>query len=519
MIEIFCLGLPAIISVYIYKSLTQNKYTNFDLLAIWSGFVLLINLMMLCCASLYSKSKDLLLISAPHSEISVIKFLLLSISLAVAVPTFIYYLKFKTNTIKQCCIQLKTINSSPEWYVLQFTKIFGIVILLSWIYVSLTMGFFGDDEIVFSKVQFGLDFLVTRYNTWSSRLAIESLLVPLSKHCTIFKLFNIIVLCTLPLGFWLLFKNLNYTVWTFVLAVSLYDISEMSSSGWAATLCNYYYAAAACVFAVYLQIKEKLNIPLYIVLVILMIYGCSAEQCAIAMLVISTGIFGNTRNKAAFLSIIIAALSLFLFLNAPGNSVRLERAIQLLPDFVSYTTAYKVYLGYISTLSYYIFQNNCIMLFFIGVIVFCKTNKLSLALSAMLIFLVLQLLGFKEFGGYFGKNYFSDKDFNFSHDAALAFIINTLFVCLTLWGIVKLEISWRQKVTVIILLATAFAIRSVMGFSPTVWLSHLRTFCFTNFILLASTCYIAQSMEVKEKNFVFIMLPCAVLNFVKVFWG
>lgn len=377
MFEIIFFALPAILSVYIYKSLTRNKYTNFDLLAIWSGFVLFINLVILSSACLH----DIFtfpFISAQTTGIVVLKLLLGSIWVAVTIPILVYYFKYKTEIVKECRGELNAITARPEWCLSQLAKAIGFIVLLSWIFLSLTMRFFGDDELVFSKASVGIDFLVSRYNTWSSRLAIESLLVPLSKNFNIFKMFNILILCTLPIGFWLLFRRLNYAVWTFVLAVSLYNLSEMSSSGWAATLSNYYYAAWACVFATYLQTKDKLSIAAYIVLIILMIYGCSAEQCAIAMVIISTGVFWRNRNKAALLSIGIAAISLFMFLNAPGNGVRLDRAIQRFPDFVSYTVAYKAYLGYISTLSYYLFQENYFMIFFIGIIVLCKTNRLSL---------------------------------------------------------------------------------------------------------------------------------------------
>lgn len=135
----------------------------------------------------------------------------------------------------------------------------------------------------------------------------------------------------------------------------------------------------------------------------------------------------------------------------------------------------------------------------------------------MLLFLLLQHLGLQEFGGYFGKNYYPDKSFNFSSEAALAFIISVLFVLLTTWVILKLEITRQQKVIILILLATGVAIRSVLGFSPTLWLSHLRTFCFTNFILLASAFYLTSIKNIEEKKCLILLIPCTILNLLYVF--
>lgn len=512
MYEIICLLFPASISILIYGYITKIKYSLFERISLWAIFSLIINLAILFIATAISENPYAPFVFTPPSRLFLLKFLSLAILLAVLLPFVTNYV-LQNHIVSNYEILVKRVYSRRGYYMLFLAQLLGILIFLAWVYLSLTMTLIGDDASYFSKMQINIDFLKSRYFTWSSRWCVEALLVFLSKNFILFKLINIFLLCSFPFVFGLLFTSMKYKIWSFVLLVSLYNIAEMNSAGWAATMCNYYYVAYAGVLAIYLQIRENLNIFLWLLLLVLLVFCCSQEQCAVIMLVVSAGIFWKMKHKSALFSCAIAAISLLAFLGAPGNYNRLAREITTwLPEFSQYSFFYKAYLGYISTICYYIFQKNIIMVFFIGILVFCRVRNLFFALLAMCVFLTLQYLGQEYFGGYFGKQYLADMNFNFLKYSALAFIISIIFVCFVLTSIYKMKIDIQHKLILISLLMLGFFVRAILGFSPTIWASSLRTFCFTNFLLFTFICYISLITKIKEKDFLFLLIPCVVVQ-------
>ena len=87
------------------------------------------------------------------------------------------------------------------------------------------------------------DYLINRYNTWTSRVIIEAVLVGILKlnYTVIFKIINTIVMFLIPCVLLKLFsKDKGIKDQFLVICLYLcYNFAHMSSAGWYATLINY----------------------------------------------------------------------------------------------------------------------------------------------------------------------------------------------------------------------------------------------------------------------------------------
>ena len=113
----------------------------------------------------------------------------------------------------------------------------------------------GDDVVYFQTLMDGRsiwEILAHRYATWSSRMAIEFVLIPLVQVPWLWKILDIIVFTLIPvLLYRLLFLNpekyldmecnINKTAgkWLVCAFMLLYPFSDMVSAGWIATTVNY----------------------------------------------------------------------------------------------------------------------------------------------------------------------------------------------------------------------------------------------------------------------------------------
>ena len=151
---------------------------------------------------------------------------------------------------------------------------------------------FNDDlwfkNIIGTEYKNIFEYIPIRYNTWSSRLIIESVLIfllacPNIIWCVLDSLIIMLIIYSIDY----LFKN-NKKYILILLIILLYPLHEMKSAGWYATTLNYLWPLALGLFS-FIPIKNKLiekkekryMYPLYILSII---FACNQEQmCAVVL--------------------------------------------------------------------------------------------------------------------------------------------------------------------------------------------------------------------------------------------
>ena len=220
--------------------------------------------------------------------------------------------------------------------ILPFVFAFIIIIL----YHFLTKRF--GDEIQFSKVLNNrtiINYLIFRYNNWTSRLIIEFFLVIWTAYFPRFVwIITDSIICILIIYY--LYKifikkeNINLA-WIFVIIFLLYPFKDMGTAGYIATTFNYILPLFGIVYASYILQKsekgEKIKIYEYILSILATFVGCNAEQSCL----IFTGFltiyfiknlylhtFNRKNNKLFIIIYIICIISIIFIITCPGNSVR-----------------------------------------------------------------------------------------------------------------------------------------------------------------------------------------------------
>lgn len=156
--------------------------------------------------------------------------------------------------------------------------------------LHLIMGFLGDD-VKFAKVlpKYSiLDFMVLRYNTWSSRVIIESLLIVLTRQNILLWKIMDTVLYTIGVYLVIRFVNPNNDKNITLLGVLLfmmYPFFVMAGAGWLATTLNYSWCFVFGMIS-FIPIINKLNGKstskiVYIISFLCLIYAINQEQCCL----------------------------------------------------------------------------------------------------------------------------------------------------------------------------------------------------------------------------------------------
>ncbi len=101
----------------------------------------------------------------------------------------------------------------------------------------------GDDMVYFKTLLDGNsslgEILAHRYETWSSRMVIEAVLIPLV-HCPLlWKILDIVIFTSLPVLLCGLLGVTGRGRWFVAGLVLLYPFADMASAGWIATTTNY----------------------------------------------------------------------------------------------------------------------------------------------------------------------------------------------------------------------------------------------------------------------------------------
>lgn len=364
------------------------------------------------------------------------------------------------------------------------------------------------------------EYLTIRYQTWTSRIVIEAVLVYLSRHLVLWKVLDIFA--------WILFVILFAAAipgekrerinWLVVSLVLIYPLKDLDTAGWVATTTNYIWPLALGMFALtgvslVLQ-KKKVPLPLFIMSLPAMFYAANAEQmCAVIFGICFVGIlyciFFAKRKVSTWWQLIVWTVFslgelLFIF-TCPGNSVRkIEEIRRCMPNYKTYNIIDKFTLGFVDTVHHMISSENLLFLMLavlLMVLVFFKTKEFIFRLAGVLPVMFNVLLTF--FGDAFERNFTklsslfdlneivngSNYQLAYSYLPLLVYALVLLCILVSISGI---STSWTEFLGYFCLLGIGLASRVVMGFTPTIFVSQERTFLYLYVTIIAAIIFMVQ---------------------------
>lgn len=438
--------------------------------------------------------------------------------------------------------------------LLKLTKnkyIYLLMFFLGVLFIHQFFEFSNDDITFFKKIldNYNLfEYLKERYNNWTSRILIESVLVNISRNIHLWRLCNSLVICLLIYTIEKLFvgKGTPKTICFTSLLFLLYPYYQMAEAGFAATTLNYLWPLTFLLFSFlplrYIhdgkEIKKKF-LPLYL---LAFIYACNQEQAVcIAITVSIISLIYCIKNKKnityPLLLLLISIFSIGFILLCPGNDIRTTiETTNCYPDYINANLLDKIYLGIVSTCSIIISNFLIIWLFSFVIlsIILSKKSKLYIKLLSWFQFIFITLISIYRVYiilnsnsildaytyGIFG--YFTEVGniFNFS----LTNII-TISLCLgmvLIYCILLNDLFKVKSLFIILMLLIGCGTRLLMGFSPTIFASGTRTMIFLYFsiisiILLLWTKYQNLFSKNKLKIFYLMIIIFVIVNYALTF--
>ena len=398
--------------------------------------------------------------------------------------------------------------SNEEW--LHYIPLFFFTLIICVIHFCLVQG--GDDVNYFSHALDGrtfFDFLKDRYNTWSSRLVIETVLI----NCYwlnfgLWRFLDVVVFVVIAESIVSICLNdKKYAAIVYAVILFLTPYFSLCTAGWGATTVNYLWPVAAALpaFVVEKKIFERkvLSKTSVIVSLLLLIFATNQEQVAVLIfgLNVSFLIFSLLKNRQFqknnfyFIAVIfICIASLIFILSCPGNKIRFSKEITTwFPEYLTLSIFEKCQLGFITILSYYLSLKEmnfiivplCIVL----TIAFYKKNKVNFIMQILLnLFIVF----------CFALNILK-KDFIFSNNQLAKFSTHSyvaiLFECLVLtvvgvcflYQIYSVMKKKKEGLFNVFLVCAGYCSALIVAFSPTVYASGSRCYLFMSFIIFIVT--------------------------------
>lgn len=379
--------------------------------------------------------------------------------------------------------------------------IFSIIVC----YFNFTVDFNFGDDVPSKSRPLNLDLIINVYMTWSGRIVPAILQFFLSQHPLVFRIANSMIMIGMPVATWILVdKNKKLGNLTLiVLLFMLYDYVEMRTAGLITTYSTYYWNLFANVLF-YISIRRFLKSSniLSFDLALAVFIGLIACQMEVASL-INTMILGalfvadyyknRAFNKKILLLMLVPLLSLVFFVTCPGTHSRgVAETITWLPEFSSYTTPYKLYLGFSETLLYYFNSKSIILMLFLGALLVNVVKKeLPLSYLVLVLFCLAGYIVARDPSNLILK--FS----NISKTKAYLFLFFLLcfcvFVMLIICKLFESDLDLLFLLNGILLLG--FLTRVIIGFSPTLYASLTRTYMYCDFSILVAIYYLLKHSE------------------------
>ncbi len=373
-------------------------------------------------------------------------------------------------------------------------------------------------------------FLRERYQLWSSRIAIEGLLILMTRFPLLWRVIDTLVCISISILLARLSNPENNRTKNIVLSALwfVYPMHLTWTAGFIATTLNYTWPLAAALLAITPMVKQfqgRVVRPWeYAVALPALLFASFQELlCATILLAILGSLFYRVvfeKKLPVFqlVCLIICAAMLVFSLTCPGNDNRtLSETATWFPEYADFSLFLKVELGFSSMMKVMFLEPN----FF--VLVFCVALSLSVWLGGgrrlqkwiSCIPAVFALL-FGMLGGILGRvipfvgsvhDWVGATGSGFSIAKPLTWLPILTFAALLL--ILLLSLYWslediKEYCFLFFLLVVGAASRIAMGLSPTVWASGSRS-CIFLYLAMAAVlgrviCKIICQIKAKVKQ-------------------
>lgn len=376
-----------------------------------------------------------------------------------------------------------------------------------------------------------LSFLYNRYMSWSSRLGVEFVLIYVGYYVELFRFLDVFVNLSI---LWMIIhickiKNLWSQLFTVGLFL-LYNLREMRSAGWIATMVNYMWVVAGLLllwimFTTYLK-RNKLSYIEWTVVFLLLFFAGTHEQ-GLVMIFAELAVFSYSYYKkyktipkgllCCFSLCGIIALSIAL---SPGNASRMQTSIGYTnPDWIYCSLIDKFWLGMMRFNSVLAGKGSHIFLAFSSCLfihsISTEARRIKFNILIGVTPLIIALLYYISINNECFLNYYFVKPedvmtIDYSVWAYYPPFITSAIVILLITIYIYRTCSINNRVLFITMFLGAVATQVLMGFTPTIYISDYRTSIFLYFaLIIMSSLLFNDSIKAKQSkvwNIVYIYI-------------
>lgn len=385
-----------------------------------------------------------------------------------------------------------------------------------------------------------MEFIKMRYRLWSSRILIDGTMIfflNLPKFC--WAAVNSLALTSIAKSISYLFSKDDFE--NKLLSIFLVMIPPfylMNEAGWYATTINYLWPLSCALIAFYpikhLWIKKEEKKGMYLLYILALLFACNQEQCC--ALVVGFYLLFNfyflviKKEKKIFpiLMALLSILSLLFIMTCPGNATRLiEETTTWFPTFEKFTIFHKLFLGMINSLTVLIFKYN--IAFLLLIIVLLHYNKKEQNILKKIIYAfpflitIIALYLTKFYNGFIKVEHFFQAWESFSNPISylsigskknimIVGLIILIVGCIifSLYDIAKKE-NFEKRLLLPILFLAGFLSVVILGFTPTIYASGQRTFCFLNYLMLIIVFWVTRKQK-SMNYFIYIFGLLSTIN-------
>lgn len=391
------------------------------------------------------------------------------------------------------------------------------------------------------------------YHNWSSRVLVNFIIFIFTDRMPVYwaifmgvSMFILLLACSK-----LFIDDSRREECLFLLSmIMLFPYWEINTAGWMATMGTYFAPTAFGMMALIpikkITLGENLKFVEFLWYSICLIYGANNEQ----MMILLLGCYGIANiywwfNKKfsimGAIQLLIAIASAGFVATCPGNLVRRRvEIVDRFPAFDHLNLLGKVELGYETGIYELLFEKNLFFIVFCLILAVLVWNKyedniirglavIPASLSVILgpaKFIVESVLPYIS-GVSNGIPYWGlvNEENRGGLGYFIQFFLLSICIVIILLNIYLLCENWTQLIVCFTILCMGIASRVAIGFSPTIYISGIRTNTVMYYSFIFVICYIysvclKKNENEKRKSFVLLskginMLAClAVLNMI-----
>lgn len=403
-----------------------------------------------------------------------------------------------------------------------------LLVAMVGLFYHLRMVPMGGDDIFFCQATEETTlwaYLANRYETWTSRVVSEFLLVNVIQVPLLWRIIDFLMFATWPMILSKIFGGGRLVNWCAAGAVLLFPFHDMGTAGWITTTVTHFWPLWG-IFFVGMLIKkmlasERIHPAEAVFGVLVCIMTGSHEQYAVIMFVLFVlyGIYlwqqrRKPENLPVLLPLVIVNLiSLLVILLCPGNAERNKVSIADLPIYEKFNFGEKLYLGLLSIERVFIANVDAVffaVVFLWVALVYLKTKDYKRTLLSGLPLWILfgQTVLRTAYPGLSGLFVMPEQILSWSWGELstwLPMVYLAVSVGAMLYALYQLlGKELREYISVIILLGCGFGAGMVLGFMATIYVSGERVYAPLYSILLTVTllciCKMREIVEEKIKQ-------------------